>query len=305
MAERVVCLAATVVVLATASCGRIGFDATDAAFATDGPATRQCWPAWRDGTIDFDSPRHMAELDFVDIQGDPSLTADDLRLYFRRENGATGVDVMTATRQHVGDLWNAPALATELQTAQDEARITVALDGLSAVVATNRPGGLGGFDFWLATRENPSLPFNPPMTSTLLDQVNDSLDQYDPELAASGLALYLAPDDGTGNQRIARSTRASPTDPFGAPIVLPELGPSADPTLSPDELVIVFTNFTVSDLYYATRAATTDAFGAPKPVPVVNTAMLENDPELSLDGCELFFRSPRTSIGDLMVATAR
>jgi hypothetical protein len=77
----------------------------------------------------------------------------------------------------------------------------------------------------------------------------------------------------------------------------------ADPTVSADELVIVFSN--ASDMFYATRTTASDPFGAPVPLAQLNTAVIENDPELSSEGCELYFRSPRVSISDIYVATVQ
>ena len=290
---------AVTVAAAAAGCGRIGFDPRDGS-----AAQRECWPVWRARTVAFDPPRRMGEFDHFDLQGDASLSEDDTRLYFRRENGATGFDVMTATRAQPGDTWSAPSVVPELQTTQDETRFTVAGDGLSAILASNRTGTLGGFDFWLAERASPTDAFDAP-TPALLGQVNGPLDQYDPELMLDGRGLYLAPDDGTGMQRIARAGRASLSDPFGAPAFLLELPVSADPTVSPDELVLVFSNPLDGDMYYTTRETTADPFDAVVPVPDLNSAILDNDPELSLDGCELYFKSPRETLSDLQVATVR
>ena len=84
----------------------------------------------------------------------------------------------------------------------------------------------------------------------------------------------------------------------------------ADPTLSPDELVILFSSNRSGggDIYYATRAAPTDAFGTVDKVPTINTPDQDGDPHLSADGCHIYFASNTNSgvIADynLFVATA-
>jgi Tol biopolymer transport system component len=47
------------------------------------------------------------------------------------------------------------------------------------------------------------------------------------------------------------------------------------------------------DIWVATRADVGDAFGEPENLSVVNTAGIEIDPALTLDGFELFFAPDR------------
>ena len=84
---------------------------------------------------------------------------------------------------------------------------------------------------------------------------------------------------------------------------------TADPMVSPDELVIVYLGapdpMTEGDLFYATRASTSEPFGSAQVIPDVNSTALEGDPHVSDDGCELFFGSDRSGNRDLYLATAR
>ena len=72
------------------------------------------------------------------------------------------------------------------------------------------------------------------------------------------------------------------------------VSPAADPTLSPDERVLIISTVasgaSSTDLYYATRTTRDDDFRVIGPVPGVNVAtQSEGDAELSSDGCELYF----------------
>jgi len=73
----------------------------------------------------------------------------------------------------------------------------------------------------------------------------------------------------------------------------------ADPDLSPDELVVVFSATSVLTLHAAVRATTADPFGPPFPLSSIVGPGLDADPALSSDGCELFFISNRGGNRDL------
>jgi Tol biopolymer transport system component len=134
--------------------------------------------------------------------------------------------------------------------------------------------------------------------------VNDGMSQHDPELSDDGLRMYYAPNPG-GGQRVHLATRATRGDPFGPGAELAALTPAitVDPTLSPDELVLVYAGTpdvgtTPVDLYYATRSSTALEFTNPMPLTALNTTTQDADPALSADGCELVFASNRGAGGD-------
>jgi hypothetical protein len=170
------------------------------------------------------------------------------------------------------------------------------------VIGSNRVTMMS-IDIWEATRPDTSSSFPTP-EQTYLGAVNSANDDQDPEINSDGLRLYLAPYDPiTMQQRVVVATRTSRTSNFGAPTVIAELdGPNgdADPTISPDELIILFSsNRTATPLqvnvWYATRDSANDPFGPPRIVPGINTDANEGDPHLSSDGCRLYFGSDRNS----------
>ena len=188
----------------------------------------------------------------------------------------------------------------------DESKIWVSDDALSIVYASSDSSGTGGVDLWMASRGSDTGSFTG--TETKLGAVDTNKDQTDPWLSPDGCRLYYA-DNTSGHQVIEVSARDSTSGNYGAAqALLEDPKGDADPTLSPDELVIVFSsNHTgKGDLYYATRAHVTDAFSTPVLVPTVNTPDSDGDPFLSADGCQLYFASNHTTNGDydLFVATA-
>jgi hypothetical protein len=70
----------------------------------------------------------------------------------------------------------------------------------------------------------------------------------------------------------------------------------ADPSISGDELVLVFTEYdgSVDSVFYATRGSAGDAFGSARPISVADTTSFNDDGQLSADGCTLYFASDRS-----------
>ena len=62
-------------------------------------------------------------------------------------------------------------------------------DGLSIYMASNRPGGHGGLDIWVATRESADDPFGPPMN--LGAPVNTPADEFCPTPLTNGRELLF------------------------------------------------------------------------------------------------------------------
>src|SRR5262245_42742447 len=57
-------------------------------------------------------------------------------------------------------------------------------DGLSIYMASNRPGGKGGLDIWVATRSSTSAPFGAPQN--LGEPVNSAADDFCPTPVGKG-----------------------------------------------------------------------------------------------------------------------
>jgi hypothetical protein len=283
---------------------RIGFD--EKLIEADADAGTDCWAAWRAGTVSLTDPAPIPAVVSDEDEGNPYLAPDLRTLYFGR-GGGDSRDVYVATRADRGAPFGAAVEVAAINSSDDEGRLGLSADGATAVFSSERPGTSGGGpDIWTAPRTG-TLELGPP-TQAGLDAVNTPVQELDPELAADGLALYLAPFTG-GTQHIAVARRTAIGQPFGAPVRLTELDVTtgvADPALSPDQLVIVFAaggDAPANDLYYATRSDADEAFVNPRLVPGVNSAVNDGDTAISVDGCELLFSSSRGGDRDLYVAT--
>ena len=128
--------------------------------------------------------------------------------------------------------WNAPLPIGQLNTVDIETDPAISGDGLELFFASDRAGGLGVHDLYLATRTNPVLAFGAPV---LVAELSSTALEAGPFLASDNLTLYF---HRAGE--ILRATRPNRASPFGAPIVDAELSsPDFDvnPALSPDGLM--------------------------------------------------------------------
>jgi Tol biopolymer transport system component len=100
------------------------------------------------------------------------------------------------------------------------------------------------------------------------------------------------------------STRVMVTADFASPsIVINSMAGDADPYLSPDQTVLVFSSARSGgqggiDLYYTVRAHVSDPWGQQVAVLGANTSDNDGDPVVSRDGCTLLLSSDRDKGND-------
>ncbi|MFH1881141.1 MAG: M56 family metallopeptidase [Planctomycetota bacterium] len=192
----------------------------------------------------------------------------------------------------------------------------ISADGLELYFTSNRPGGSGSFDIWVATRETIQDPWGEPVN--LGPTVNSSSLDANNGISADGLSLYIFSNrpGGSGALDIWVTTRASISEPWGEPVNLgPTVNSSADdggPYISADGLSLFFESnrsggYGGNDIYVSTRATTDDPWGEPVNLgPTVNSSVWDWFPSLSADGLSLFFTSVRSGGSggdDIWVAT--
>jgi hypothetical protein len=106
---------------------------------------------------------------------------------------------------------------------------TLSADGLSLYFASDRPGGLGGSDIWVARRASPHSPWEAPVN--LGAPINMTVDDRTPALSVDGHILFFSSSrpGGQGGIDIWMARRASRADDFGweAPV---DLGPDVNTT---------------------------------------------------------------------------
>jgi hypothetical protein len=175
-------------------------------------------------------------------------------------------------------------------------------DGLSLYMASNRPGGKGGLDIWVATRASTSDPWGAPVS--LPEPINSASDDFCPtpvrgnglffvsrrvvEGVTCGLAdIYFArrnPEHGWSDPRHLACAPAGPNS------VLDEQGPS----YVQGRLYFSRSSAAVpGDLYVSPRNGRM-SFGAATPIIELNDAGANDiQPNVRKDGREIVFSSNR------------
>lgn len=214
----------------------------------------------------------------------------------------------------LGD-FTGPALVEALSDATtSEGDPSVTEDALELYFSSDRlGGGGGGVDLFVSRRESPSDDWGEPQG---LPELNSADADFDPEVSADGLTMWLASNRVVASTKGAYdlfvSTRETRDDDWSTPQVVPVLN-SADSdmgaVMNEAKTVLVFHRVTSGgayDLFQSTRETADDAWSDPDPITGINTADQEADAYLSRDGLTLFFNSTRpdgTGGSDIWMAT--
>jgi len=190
-------------------------------------------------------------------------------------------------------------------------------DGLELYFAPyNRPGGFGGGDIWVATRETLDSPLQEPVN--LGPNVNSSGSEVEPSISGDGLELYFGCWDDYILRVCTRPSKDAPWSttvkigpPVGSDEPAMEIGSNDawTPEISADGLSLYFTSTRVGgygdcDIWVATRATTHDPWGEPVNLgPNVNSGAMDWSPSISTDGLTLIFS--RQSPGSLWATTRK
>jgi hypothetical protein len=122
----------------------------------------------------------------------PYITADGLELYFDsdRPGGYGSWDMWVARRDTIDDDWGEPEnLGPTVNSASSEGNQCISADGLVLCFGSNRPGGYGGNDMWMARRASVSSPWEPPVN--LGPKVNSPANEGFPQISPDGSTLYF------------------------------------------------------------------------------------------------------------------
>ena len=223
-----------------------------------------------------------------------------------------------------GAEWSTPVnLGAPINSPANEQNAVLSKDELTLFFTSDRPGGHGGLDIWVARRASLESPWETPVN--LGSPVNSSTNDFAPYLSGDGHLLFFASNrpGGHGNNDIYLARRANPNDDFGwgQPI---NLGSDVNTTDAENAPVYLQNAETGAANFYFNRgtlpALQADIYSASVTRngetrgPAVLVAELSvsgaNDaaPTLRHDGKEVYFWSSRPgSLGstDLWMATRR
>ena len=157
-----------------------------------GAGNRDLWVSAREaGTSAFSEPKVLAVVNSPQADLLPWLSADELTLLFvsGRPGGRGASDVWRSTRTSLGDAFGQPVNSPDLSSDQNEGRVVLSGDELTAIFSTDRGGGRGGPDIWMATRPDSGRPFS---SVRNLWQLNSAANDQDVALSSDGTELFFA-----------------------------------------------------------------------------------------------------------------
>jgi hypothetical protein len=195
-----------------------------------------------------------------------------------------------------------PAKVPNVNSSAHEHNPSISADGLSLYFISTRPGGIGGRDIWVTTRETTDEDWGEPVN--IGSTINTPVGEYGVSISSDGLSLYFDTRQFGASGAVDDlwvATRATTDEDWGNPLILgPTVNISADecyPSVSSDGLAVYFCSnrsggIGAYDLWVTTRVTTDDNWIAPVNLgPTVNSSYGEADPGISSDGLVLFFSS--------------
>lgn len=282
------------------ACGRIGFDATGT--RTDAASDAQRL---------FAEPIQIVELDDAAVDDDPTLTGDELEIYFNSaRTGGLGLgDLWVATRTSTDQPFGAPTNVSALNSANNETTPELSVDGLTMMFASSRPGGAGGQDIYITKRADRQATWAAPQRVVELCSTSDD---EGPAMTDDGLTLVMQ-SRRDGLERLYTASRTDIGMPWSTPVLAGEVDPTGTlrieaPHLNANGTTVHFhmglyvSNFENHDIYVATRATTTAPFGAPERLEINVPLVGDLDPWLSPDGNTIYFSSRRSTNWALWIA---
>lgn len=258
----------------------------------------------------------------------PALSKNGMSLYFAsdRPGSQGGEDLWVSRRAGKDAPWEAPVnLGAAINTAFNERSPELSRDGHFLFFATNRPGGLGDFDIWVAWRAHVHDDFGWHAPVNLGAGVNSASGDFGPgffendEIGVPVLYFSSTRPGGLGSADIYRSALQR-SGGFGPAMPVPELNsPQGDfrPSLRADGLEILFDSnrpgppdvagLGLRDIWVSRRRATWAPWSAPINLgPVVNTPFNDDLATLAGDGTTMVFVSDRpggSGGNDLYIST--
>jgi hypothetical protein len=239
-------------------------------------------------------------LDATDVLQDPSLSTDELELYFASTKGGS-LDIWRSTRATTADAWGAASLVQELSSdIYDDQEPELTRDDLTMYFASDRPGAETGTHIWVSRRSGRAEPWGAPAQ---LQLTGTAMMARGPTIDAPQLEMIFYSDGAQGDYDLYRMWRPSIAEPWQPPAPLSEINSTVfdwDPGLFQDGCGLVFGSrrggtgkSPTSDLFETAAASDHGTFTAPHPLDALNTKASEGDPWLSNDGHHIVFSSDR------------
>jgi hypothetical protein len=217
--------------------------------------------------------------------------------------------------------WGAPTAVTAANTAAHDGCPIESPNGKQLYVASTRPGGHGKNDIWRAERTNKHQPWGP--MENLGPAINSADQEFCPTPLGGGWLLFVSDRAACGatpgltppvgdiyltRQRhdgtwIAPQHLGCVADGSGPNFSGGEFGPSLVATAGGTYLYFSSTGTSGNHDIYRSRRNSDGSFNTPHAVAELNTAAVDQMPNVSADGTEIVFASNRGGNMDIWTAT--
>jgi Tol biopolymer transport system component len=217
--------------------------------------------------------------------------------------------------------WLAPTAVSEVNTAAHEGCPIESPDGKHLFIASTREGGYGKNDIWVASRSKKSEPFGPMVN--LGSAINSADHEFCPTPLKDGRLLFVSDRTAcgatpgltppVGDIYITRQTKDGSwktprhlgcvADGSGPNFIGGEFGPSLVRVDGVTYLYFSSTGTTGQHDIYRSIRSNDGTFGTPQAVTELNSAAVDQMPNVSADGSEMVFASSRGGNMDIYTAT--
>ncbi len=189
-----------------------------------------------------------------------------------------------------------PGNSSELNTTSNEGYPILSPDGLSLYIVSDRPGGSGALDIWVARREKKDDPWGDPENLGL--PVNSIAHDHSPTpVSGHGLFFVSTRIDSCGGDDIyfTRFKHGDWEEPQNVGCQINSTAAESSPSYFEDEsghAILYFSSNRaggsgLQDIYFSVDS------GAAQPAPGLNTAFNDVRPNVRKDGLEIVFDSTR------------
>jgi len=234
---------------------------------------------------------------------------------------ATSVASVAADGPAKYSAWGAPTPVSAANTAAHDGCPIESPNGKQLYIASTRAGGFGKNDIWVANRPTKTAPWGP-MTN-LGSAINSANQEFCPTPIGGGRLLFVSDRAACGatpgmtppvgdmylTRQRKNGTWIQPrhlgcvADGSGPNFTGGEFGPSLVTTSSGTYLYFSSTGTTGNHDIYRSLRAPGGTFGTPHAVAELNTAAVDQMPNVSRDGTEIVFASSRGGNMDIWTAT--
>jgi WD40-like Beta Propeller Repeat len=258
----------------------------------------------------FGTPELVPGLESAAKTDNPSLTEDLREIFFTSERSGGPAEIWTAKRADASERFGAPERVASLNSDGVETSPIVSADGLTMWLGSDRAGGLGDLDVWMATRTSRTAEWS---ALANVGALNSSAKDIPRPPGQRGLIMPIGSDRmDRGYYSIYFAARETEAASFHTPALVEELSTrsvsTVDAFLTDDGNAIFFVSgpaFGPADLYVSARKSLDEKFGEPVGLEDLNTPFDERDPWLSADGRQLYFSSDRSGHYEIYLASVQ